>query len=264
MTFGGFVDTYYAYDFNRPPAIDRCVYDATCAATTSSTSTSRTSKRRISGDRVRGRLALQSGTSVQANYAGEPRIGQYSGPDLSRLIQEAFVGYQLAPSLWIDGGIFFSHIGEESFISRDNPTYTRSFVADYSPYYQSGVRLTWQPASRLTAQLDALNGWQNISETNSGKSGGVRLDYQASPNLVVSYYNFVGNESPDSARSLLRVFQGVGVKTPVVGNVLLQGELDYGDAGAPHRRRVPLVRRRGDRHLSMHGLHDAHHTHRAL
>ena len=30
--------------------------------------------------------------------------------------------------------------GVEGFISRDNPTYSRSLVADYTPYYESGAR----------------------------------------------------------------------------------------------------------------------------
>ncbi len=226
VSFGGFVDTYYAYDFNRPPTFDRA-FTTQPARHNEFNVNLAFIEANISGNRVHGRLALQTGTSVQSNYAGEPRIGQVSGPDLSRLIQEAFAGYQLAPTVWVDGGIFFSHVGEESFISRDNPTYTRSLVSDFSPYYQSGGRVIWQATPRLAAQLDVLNGWQNISETNADKSAGVRLDYQASPAVVLSYYNLVGNEAPNSAHQQLRVFQGVGFKAPV-GNLSLQGEFDYG------------------------------------
>lgn len=100
-----------------------------------------------------------------------------------------------------DAGIFFSHMGNESWISRDNPTYTRSWVAEFSPYYESGVRATWTapPAARL--QLTPVNGWQNISETNSSKAIGVRFEYTLSPSVVFSYDNFIGNEAPDSAAS---------------------------------------------------------------
>jgi hypothetical protein len=42
--------------------------------------------------------------------------------------------------------VFFSPVGMESWMSRDNPTYTRSLVADYSPYYSAGVKATWQTA----------------------------------------------------------------------------------------------------------------------
>ena len=54
---------------------------------------------KFGGPSVRGRLAIQFGTSVQANYAGEPHIGHVSGPGLSQFIQEAVVGYQISPTL---------------------------------------------------------------------------------------------------------------------------------------------------------------------
>jgi len=108
-TFGGFVDTYYAWDANQPHNFDR------------------------------------------ANYAGEPKLGVVSGPNVSQFIQEAIVGYQLAPSVWLDGGIFFSHLGYEGWISRDNLAYSRSLVADFSPYYEAGVKLTWAASPKLTA-----------------------------------------------------------------------------------------------------------------
>jgi len=40
--------------------------------------------------------------------------------------------------------------------------YTRSLVADYTPYYLSGAKLTWQATPKLTSQLHLVNGWQNI------------------------------------------------------------------------------------------------------
>src|SRR5262245_14412754 len=73
VTFGGFVDTYYAKQFgrnsvgdipfltqpvrNREFNINLVYVDA-----------------RVSAPRWRGRLAFQAGTSVQANYSAEPVI----------------------------------------------------------------------------------------------------------------------------------------------------------------------------------------------
>ncbi|MFN8579455.1 MAG: outer membrane beta-barrel protein [Gemmatimonadaceae bacterium] len=233
VTFGGFVDSYYAYDFGRPASFDRSF----ASGATFTTQPARHNEFNInlayveanlSGNRLRGRLSLQAGTSVQSNYAGEPTHGSVSGPTLGRHIQEAFAGYQVTPHLWIDGGVFYSHIGVESWASRDNPTYTRSLVADYSPYYSSGVRATWQATPRLAARLDVINGWQNISETNSDKGAGIRLDFNATPTATVSYYNFINNE----AGGRLRVFNGAGTKL-TSGRTTFLGELDYGSLGAP-------------------------------
>jgi hypothetical protein len=55
---------------------------------------------------MRGRLALQAGTSVRANYAAEAREGTIGGDGLLGMLQEAYAGYQVTPALWIDAGIF--------------------------------------------------------------------------------------------------------------------------------------------------------------
>jgi hypothetical protein len=231
VTFGGFVDGYYAFDFNRPPNFDRAFTTQPARHNEFNINLAYVDAK-LDAPRMRGRFALQTGTSVQANYAGEPRNGKVSGPDLAQLIQEAVVGVKIADKLWIDGGIFLSHIGMEDFISRDNPMYTRSLVADYSPYYESGAKLTWQATPTVAALFTVVNGWQNISETNSAKSVGMRVDYTPSSSTTVSYYNYLGDEAQDTAvHSQLRFYNGVGVKSSVTSQFLLFAEFDYGTQG---------------------------------
>jgi hypothetical protein len=160
-------------------------------------------------------------------------VGSYSGPDVARHIQEAVVGVKLGQPLWIDGGIYLSHIGSEGWISRDNLTYSRSLIADYSPYYQSGVRLTWQPSASVTAQLNVVNGWQNISETNGDKAIGGRIDWTVNPRATFTVYNLMGDEAPDSVESRMRFFQGVSLKFAPSDKVTILGTIDTGmqDAG---------------------------------
>lgn len=227
VTFGAFVDGYYAYDFGRPATFDR--WFTTQAARNNEFDVNLAYvEAKVDGARVRGRLALQYGTSVQANYAGEPRIGNYSGRDnVARFIQEATAGAKLGSNVWIDGGIFLSHIGSESWISRDNPTYTRSLNAEYSPYYESGVKMTWQPTTKLTAQVDVVNGWQIISESNTDKSAGIRLDYAASPMLTLSYYNLAGRE-PSPIGAGMRLFNGASAKLTGASGATLIATVDAG------------------------------------
>lgn len=228
ITFGGFVDGYYAFDFNRPANFDRAFTTQPARHNEFNVNLAYV-EAKLDAPRVRGRLAIQTGTSVQSNYAGEPRNGSVSGPDLSRLIQEAFAGVKIADNVWVDGGIFLSHIGMESFISRDNLSYTRSLPAEYTPYYESGARLAWQATPKLAAMFHVVNGWQNISETNSAKSAGVRIDYAASPTTTLSYYNYLGDEKVDSAKnSQVRFFNGVGVKSAVTSQFSILAEADFG------------------------------------
>ena len=228
VTWSAFVDGYYAWDFQQPRSLDRSFAGGALFTTQPARHNEFNInlafvEARLDGAHLRGRLALQAGTSVQSNYAGEPTNGQVSGPSLSRFVQEAVVGVKVGGKLWIDGGIFFSHMGMESWLSRDNPTYTRSLVAEYSPYYQSGVKATWQPSAKLTAQIDVVNGWQNISENNTGKGVGVRLDYAASSSTMFSYYNFFTSE----AGSKLRTLNGVGTKASF-GRMTVLGQVDVG------------------------------------
>lgn len=234
VTFGGFVDGYYAYDAGRPGSFDRSF----AGGALFTTQPSRHNEFNInlayvetvlSGVRVRGRFALQAGTSVQSNYSGEPTNGVVSSPSLARHIQEAVVGYKISDDVWIDGGIFYSNMGMEGWVSRDNPTYTRSLVGDYSPYYSSGVKVTWAATAKLTARLDVVNGWQNISENNSGKGAGIRLDYAVTPTSTLSYYNFISRE----AGTRVRTFNGVGAKIATASGWTLLGEADYGTQSRP-------------------------------
>jgi len=102
--------------------------------------------------------------------------------------------------------VFFAHTGFEGWISRDNLAYTRSLIAEFSPYYEAGVKLTWTPSSAVTAQLDILNGWQNISNYNTPPAAGIRVDYVISPLLTLSYDDFFGDVSADSVQAQYRLY----------------------------------------------------------
>ncbi|MBA2683677.1 MAG: porin [Gemmatimonadaceae bacterium] len=227
VAFGGYIDGYFAYDFGRPRNIDRA-FTTQAARHDEFNINLAYIDATLTGARVRGRVAAQFGTSVQANYAAEPRIGNLSGPDVSRYIQEATAGYKVSSAVWVDGGVFFSPFGSENWISRDNWTYTRSLIADNSPYYEAGVKATWTINPKWSAQLHVINGWQNISETNSSKAAGARVDFAPHDGLSFAYDLFVGNEQPDSMPSRLRTFNEVIATVGVTSKLQLRGTLDVG------------------------------------
>ena len=223
LVVGAFVDAAYAFDVNRPATRDRAFTTQPARHNEFNVNLAFV-EATVARRRVRGRLAVQAGTSVQSNYAAEPRQGAVSGDALSRMLQEAYAGYQLTPTLWVDVGVFYSHIGMEAWVSRDNPTYTRSFVADFSPFYSTGVRATWQLSSSVTARVDVVNGWQNISENNEDKSLGLRVDVAANSTTTVSWYAYAGNEP--GAR--LRLFNGVGVRSRLSDRAEVLAQADVG------------------------------------
>jgi hypothetical protein len=216
VTVGAYIDTYYAYDVDRPRNFDRSFGTQPARHDEFNVNLGYV-EAKITGPRYRGRFAAQFGTSVQYTYFAEPRLGVVSGPTVSQYIQEATIGYQLTRTLWVDGGIYFAHTGFEGWISRDNLTYTRSLVGDYSAYYEAGVKLTWAPSAAVTAQLHILNGWQDISNYNTPQAFGARIDYTVSSKLILSYDNFVGNMAPDSLRVHERFYNDFIVQfNPVV------------------------------------------------
>ena len=179
---------------------------------------------RTSGS-TRLRLALQTGSSVVANYAGE------NDPTAVRPVEEAYVGLRPTPALWLDAGIFGSAIGQESWRSTENPTYTRSLTAEYTPYYSAGLRATWTPSATLTLRGDLLNGWQRIGENNRAKTLSARLDWSPAPRLLLGGSGAIGNERPDSLQAATRRFGQVYARVGAAPGPALWLTADLGAEG---------------------------------
>jgi hypothetical protein len=238
VTVGVLVDGYFAWDRNRPVPRDR-EFTTTAARHNEFNVNLAQLSLGVAQERVRAKFTAQAGTSVQVNYAPEPADGRASGPSLSRTIQEAYVGIRPTSTLWIDGGVYFSPIGFESWASLDNPTYTRSLTADYTPYYMSGVRATWQVTPQVTAQLHAVNGWQIISENNDGKALVARVDWVASDRLLLGAAAYVGDDQPRGTGARLRQFgQLLAKATPRSGTefwLTADGGTEDARGGDPRR-----------------------------
>jgi hypothetical protein len=221
VAWDGFVDTYYAYDFNRPQNKDRAF----------TTLPARHSEFNVNlallgatfeQDRIRARVSLQAGTYVQSNYAPEPTLGEVSGPSVSQHIQDAFIQYQLSEHTQVITGIFPSHIGYENVMSIDNPTYTRSLAADFSPYYQAGAGLIHDWGRGWSSELYVLNGWQIISEDDDNKAIGMAVRYHQS-NLQVNYTNYLGHYLGEE-----RHFHDLNFTWQISERWLVQALLDWG------------------------------------
>jgi hypothetical protein len=235
VQFGAFVDTYYTYDFDRPPGLNR---DFTTTASRSNEFNINLAylEAKLSGDRVRGRMALQAGTSVTANYTDlQSALGVGTGPGSSqdfRLlqnIQEAYLGYRVTDRLWVDAGIMFSYIGFENWISKNDWTYTRSLMADYSPYFMTGVRATYQWNDDFSTQLNVMNGWDNIYGTNQSKAVGVELAYTPNPDNSLTYNNFWGYQPGQ----LYRFFNDFIFTTAFSSQIKLAAVYDVGVQAKP-------------------------------
>ena len=110
-------------------------------------------------------------------------------------IQEANVGMRIAKKLWIDAGLFRTHIGLESIQPRENITYSLATTTYYEPYFLSGAKLTWNTSSKLTLQVNMFNSFNTFNETNKNKAFGLAALYEFNPKLSVTFNTIHCDES---------------------------------------------------------------------
>lgn len=132
----------------------------------------------------RASLGLQAGTYVEDNYAAEPN---YFHP-----IFQASAGAKLMQNVWVDAGIMPSHIGFESAIGKDNWNLSRSVMADNSPYFETGAKVTYDPGTNWSAAIMVLNGWQTIADTGA-RAVGTQITYKPNDSVVINYSTYLEN-----------------------------------------------------------------------
>jgi hypothetical protein len=197
LTFRGYIETYYTYDFNKPADNNRPGFIYSHCRHNEFNLNLGFIRASYSTGKVRGDLAIATGTYMNANYAAERGV--------LKNIYEAYAGYKLSrnKNWWFDIGIMPSHIGFESAHSPGCWTLTRSLGAENSPYFVSGAKLTYttDDGKWLLSAL-ALNGWQRIQrvEGNSLMSWGTQVYFKPSDKVTLNYSTFIGTDKPDSAR----------------------------------------------------------------
>jgi len=110
------------------------------------------------------------------------------------VIQEANMGIRLGKKVWLDAGLFKTHIGTEALLPKDNIVSSLSIITVYEPWFQAGAKLTYTPNDNLTLCLHLLNGYNTFVETNSSKSLGMAVTYLLGKRGSIGYYNLIGEE----------------------------------------------------------------------
>ncbi|MFC3416683.1 porin [Algoriphagus hitonicola] len=207
LDFSGFLDLYYGHDFVDPMGIERrlpFLYNHTkqnrlgvnLALFTMS----------VKSDFFRANLGIHQGTYVRDNYANEP--------ELFKWIHQANVGVAIdrEKRLWLDAGVLPSHIGFESAVSIENPSLSRSIIAENSPYFETGVRLSWQMDERWYLAFFYLNGWQRIRAIpgRNRPSFGTQATFSPSENTRINWSTFLGTDQPLEAETMIYFTNFIG------------------------------------------------------
>lgn len=199
LKFSGYVDVYYAYDFGEPENNTRPSFMYSHNRHNEVALNLGFIKAAYEKDIVRANLAFMAGTYANANLASEEGV--------LKNIYEANAGVKLSKTknLWVDAGIFTSHIGFESAISKQCWALTRCILSDNSPYYESGVKVgyTSNNGKWFVSGL-VLNGWQRIQRVDGNKTlaFGHQLTYTPNAKVTLNSSSFIGNDKPNDSKQM--------------------------------------------------------------
>lgn len=224
LTFSGFAEIYYSFDANQPENHVRPAFLYNHNRHNEFNLNLGFVKAEYRTNNVRANVALAAGTYMNANYATEPGV--------LKNVYEANAGVKLSKNknLWMDAGIFSSHIGFESAVSRDSWTLTRSINAENSPYYESGLKFSYTSSNdKWLFSVLLLNGWQHIQrpDGNNTPAGGHQLQFKPSEKVTLNYSTFIGNEFADNV-GRVRYFHNLYAILQLHKAIGITAGFDYG------------------------------------
>jgi hypothetical protein len=239
LDVGGFVDALYAYNSNRPADHANFFPGVGTSGKRDNEATINLAQADfvLQPKPVGFKLSLGFGNATEVVHAGETR-GVATSSDVWRNVVQASAQWQtgLGRGLLVEAGVYPSHIGMESLQSQLNWNYTRSWLGELSPYYQTGLKLAYPLSPRWSAQLHLLNGWQMIGDVNRGKSVGAQLAY-GGERLSISFNGIAGPELPNNDDDIRALGDVVATwkATPslslgLAGDVAREGRPDGNDA----------------------------------
>lgn len=235
FSVSGYAEIYYLYDFNQPD--NHTLPDFLFSFNRHNEFNLNFGFVQLDyqSQRVRGKLALMAGTYANANLAAEPGV--------LKNIFEANIGVKLSKekNTWLDAGVFASHLGFESAIGADCWNLTRSLVAENSPYFLSGMKITHTSENgKWLVSGIVSNGWQRMQrlEGNQMPGFGHQLTWMPQEGVTLNSSSFFGSDTPAGADQLrfFHDFYGIFEISDRFG--LIAG-LDFGiEQRAPRRSNV--------------------------
>jgi hypothetical protein len=205
VTFNGFLSASYNWNFNQPADRTNAFHIFDFADNywkldvTEAVLQKAASRKGDWGFRV-DLEAGQSIPQVEAAYGLFRDPGSAKGGSFD--VQQAFVSY-IAPignGLRFDAGKYVSHMGYEVIDGYDgwNDNATRSFLFGYAvPYTQTGLRVSYQFNDKITAQLHFIDGWDEVSDNNHGKTAGFQVAYTPAAALTLTVNGIYGPEQKE-------------------------------------------------------------------
>ena len=224
LQFSGYIETYYSYDFAQQQSHVHLPFMYSYNRNNEFNLNLGMIKLAYATNRVHANIAFMAGTYTNENLSAEPGV--------LKNVMEANVGFKLAKNknLWLDAGIFPSHIGFESAVGKDCWILTRSILAENSPYYEAGVKVSYKSNhEKWFLSGLVLNGWQQIyrPDGNNTPAFGHQLTFTPNSHMMFNSSSFIGSNTPDSVR-LMRYFHNFYTQIQLHEKLGLIAGFDFG------------------------------------
>jgi hypothetical protein len=223
----GIVDGYYSYNFNHPENNFNLGRNFDFRHNSFNLNLAKITfeKKNDVKDRLGFRLDVGFGPTMDWVHAADP-----TGGEVVKHIQQAYLSY-VAPvgsGLTLDFGKFVTVHGAEVIETKDNFNYSRSLLFSYAiPYYHMGLRARYSFNDKVAMTGLLVNGWDNFTDNNGGKTLGVGVGLTITKRLSIVQNYMAGPEQPEDDRKW-RHLSDTTVSYLASDKLTLMGNFDYG------------------------------------
>ena len=235
LTWGGWLDTYYMFNFIRPdnsntlvPPVGRAFDTNSNSATMSMAAATLTA----SMDPVSFQLDMGYGSmGTIINYAGLggaltpplPTAGVIPPVGPSFVLLQAYGSITVLGKLTLDFGKFYTTAGAEVIPTNKNWLYSRSLLFNIIPLLHTGARANFKVNDMLSLQASVLNGWNDDPDVNAWKDVGLSAAITPNSMLTIAITEYLGKplpqgimaSTPGDLRSLTDVVVGVTINDKI-------------------------------------------------
>jgi hypothetical protein len=176
-----------------------------------------------------GKLAERSSSDWHGD--GKPGMCSGSDPSCSIDLEEAYITYNFpgAPDFQIKAGKFVTLLGAEVIEPWRNPNVSRSLQYTFAiPIGHTGALASYAFSEMASATLGIVNGWDNVVDSNDGKSVTANFTITPVEQFSVAINGIYGCEQPDNGYSKRGVADLVATIKPVE-NLAIILNYDYGN-----------------------------------
>jgi hypothetical protein len=108
---------------------------------------------------------------------------------VAQYLKEGYLSYMVpvGKGIQLDVGKFVTSTGAEVIETNQNWNYSRSLLFYYAiPYYHMGARAKYTFNDKWSVTGFAMNGWNNVVSTNTGKTTGLSLGWNATKKITIT------------------------------------------------------------------------------